>query len=128
MTPRVITCAEDLPEYGCLPRGRQSALGAPAGGERAANALRGHDIGVFVAPPGVGKTVVGTYLVAERACSTLILVHRRPLLDQWVAQLLLFLGIEPKEIGQIGSGKKSGNGRLDGAVIQRLVRKGRAGE
>ena len=54
--------------------------------ERAARALLEHDIGVFVAPPGVGKTVVGTYLVAERCCSTLILVHRRPLLDQWLAQ------------------------------------------
>jgi superfamily II DNA or RNA helicase len=66
---------------------------------------------------------VGTYLVAERDCSTLILVHRRPLLDQWVAQLSLFLGIEPKEIGQIGAGKKTGNGRLDVAMIQSLVRR-----
>lgn len=61
--------------------------------------------------------------MAERACSTLILVHRRPLLDQWVVQLSLFLGIEPKEIGQIGSGKKTGNGRLDVAMIQSLIRK-----
>lgn len=91
--------------------------------QKAASALLGHDIGVFVAPPGVGKTVVGTYLVAERGCSTLILVHRRPLLDQWLAQLSLFLGIEPKEIGQIGAGKKTGNGRLDVAMIQSLVRK-----
>jgi len=78
---------------------------------------------VFVAPLGVGKTVVGTYLISERGCSTLILVHRRPLLDQWLARLSLFLGIEPKEIGQIGAGKKTGNGRLDVAMIQSLVRK-----
>src|SRR2546429_1947259 len=63
----------------------------------AADALCAHDIGGFVAPPGVGETVVGTFLVAARACSTLILVHRQPLLDQWVAQLSLFLGIQPKE-------------------------------
>jgi superfamily II DNA or RNA helicase len=91
--------------------------------EKAVNALLAHDIGVFVAPPGVGKTVVGTYLVAARRCSTLILVHRRPLLDQWLAQLSLFLGVEPKEIGQIGAGKKTGNGKLDVAMIQSLVRK-----
>jgi superfamily II DNA or RNA helicase len=92
--------------------------------EQAASALQAHDLGVFVAPPGVGKTVVGTYLVAERACSTLIVVHRRPLLDQWMAQLSLFLGIQPREIGQIGAGKTIPNGHLDVAMIQSLLRKG----
>ena len=150
-TPRVIACAEDLPRFVGLPRGRQSEVEAllrdygaslevddeRAAGDplevrftgeltsvqqKATSALLGDDIGVFVAPPGVGKTVVGTYLVAKRSCSTLILVHRRPLLDQWLAQLSLFLGIEPKEIGQIGAGKKTGNGRLDVAMIQSLVR------
>ncbi len=91
--------------------------------QAAADALLAHDIGMFIAPPGVGKTVVGTYLVAARGCRTLILVHRQPLRDQWLAQLSLFLGLEPKEIGQIGAGKKTGNGQLDVAMIQSLVRK-----
>src|SRR5436189_4022418 len=91
--------------------------------EQAVRALMQYDIGVFVAPPGVGKTVVGTYLVAARGCSTLILVHRQPLLDQWLAHLSLFLGLEPKQIGQIGAGKKTGNGQLDVAMIQSLIRK-----
>ena len=150
--PRVIACAEDLPEHVGMPRGCQAEVeallrghgvalaiadervgGEPLGfrfhgkltavQEQAADTLLGHDIGVFVAPPGVGKTVIGTYLVAARSCSTLILVHRRPLLDQWLAQLALFLGIEPNEIGQIGAGKKTGNGKLDVAMIQSLVRK-----
>lgn len=151
MTPRVISCAEDLPQHVALPRGCQGQLdellrghgvaldvedqrtqGAPlelsfqgtltAVQEQAARALLAHDGGVFVAPPGVGKTVVGTYLVAARACSTLVLVHRRPLLDQWLAQLSVFLGIERKEIGQIGAGKRAPTGRLDVAMIQSLVR------
>src|SRR5206468_3835443 len=92
---------------------------------QAAEALLQHDIGVFVAPPGVGKTVLGTYLVAKRGRSTLVLVHRQPLLDQWVAQLSMFLGIEEKEIGQIGGGKRKPNGRLDVAMIQSVVRQGR---
>jgi len=92
--------------------------------EQAAKALLAHDTGVLVAPPGVGKTVVGIYLVAARKRSTLILVHRRPLLDQWISQLALFLGIEPKDIGQIGAGRSKPNGRLDVAMVQSLVRKG----
>jgi len=153
MTPRVIGCAEELPEHVALPRGVRSQLEELLGrhsvaldvddqrelGEqvsfrfhgtltpvqkRAAAALLGHEIGIFVAPPGVGKTVVGTWLVAERGRSTLVLVHRQPLLDQWRAQLSLFLGIDPKAIGQIGAGKRSANGRLDVAMIQSLVRRG----
>ncbi len=152
-TPRVIACAEDLEEHVSLPRGRHAELEAllreyavsidiaderfpgdplafrfkgslTAVQEKAVSALLEHDIGLFVAPPGVGKTVVGTYLVAERGCSTLILVHRRPLLDQWLAHLCLFLDIEPNEIGQVGAGKRTANGRLDVAMIQSLVRKG----
>ena len=54
----------------------------------------------------------------------MILVHRKPLLDQWIAQLALFLGISPKDVGQIGAGKHRPNGRLDVAMIQSLVRAG----
>jgi superfamily II DNA or RNA helicase len=36
----------------------------------------------------------------------------------------VFLGIDPQEIGQIGASKRKGNGRLDVAMIQSLVRKG----
>jgi superfamily II DNA or RNA helicase len=154
MTPRVIACGEELAQHIALPRGcvgdleelfrahgvklavedqRQDgeALEVELKGEltavqqQAAKALLQHDIGVFVAPPGVGKTVLGTYLVAKRGRSTLVLVHRQPLLDQWVAQLSMFLGIEEKEIGQIGGGKRKPNGRLDVAMIQSVVRQGR---
>ena len=153
-TPRVIACAEEFAQHMALPRGCRSDLedllgqhgvalvvederheGNPvrlqfqgeltAVQEQAARALLQHDIGVFVAPPGIGKTVLGTYLVAKRGRSTLVLVHRRPLLDQWVAQLSMFLGIEEKEVGQIGGGKRRPNGRLDVAMLQSLVREGR---
>jgi superfamily II DNA or RNA helicase len=151
-TPRVIACAEELPLHVALPRGCFSDLEELLGAhgialevvdervsgaaldvrfngalttvqESAARALLAHDTGVFVAPPGVGKTVIGTYLVASRACSTLILVHRRPLLDQWVAQLAQFLGLDTKGIGQIHGAKRTPTGRIDVAMIQSLVRK-----
>ncbi len=153
LTPRVIGCAEDLPKHIALPRGCQapleelmSALGVELvvqdertvgdvlevefhgelGTEqsRASKALIAADTGIFVAPPGTGKTVLGIHLVAQRARSTLILVHRTQLLDQWRAQLALFLDLPEKEIGQIGGGKRRVTGKLDVAMIQSLVRKG----
>ena len=152
-TPRVIACAEELPEHIAMPRGcledveallreygvsleiedkreEGSALGFTFQGNltpmqtEASKAVLAHDIGVFVAPPGVGKTVVGIQVIAARGRNTLVLVHRQPLLDQWIAQLALFLGIDPKEIGRIGAGKKKPNGRLDVAMLQSLVRQG----
>lgn len=76
-------------------------------------------------PRGVGKTVLGAHLIAQRGRSALVLVHRRPLLDQWVAQLSMFLGIEEREVGRIGGGKQKANGRLDVAMIQSLVHDGK---
>jgi superfamily II DNA or RNA helicase len=152
LTPRVIGCAEELPLYLALPRGSmpeaqqlladhgmkltvedQRHDGVPlvlefkgeltAVQKEAARALLPHDTGVFVAPPGIGKTVLGTHLIAQRARSTLILVHRKPLLEQWIAQLAMFLGLDQKEVGRIGGGKRKPNGRLDVAMIQSVVRR-----
>jgi len=152
MTPRVITCAEELAQFISLPRGcapeaerllcehgisfnledeRQhgTPLDVSFHGDLtpiqsdAARALLSHDTGVFVGPPGIGKTVLGTHLIASRACNTLILVHRKPLLEQWIAQLAMFLDIDAKRIGRIGGGHRKPNGILDVAMIQSLVRK-----
>ncbi|HEU0302161.1 MAG TPA: DEAD/DEAH box helicase family protein [Longimicrobium sp.] len=153
LTPRVVACAEDFPQHVALPRGclddlevllrehgvalsidDQRVDGEAAefrfGGEltlsqqQTAQEILRHENGVLVAPPGAGKTVLGTYLIAARGRSTLVLVHRRPLLDQWVTQLSAFLGVSEKEVGKIGGGRRTANGRLDVAMIQSLVRKG----
>jgi len=150
--PRVISCFEEFPDFLAIPRGCLDALtalleehdillvvedkrqiGLPSSfsfhgtlkesQSLAVSELLKHDIGLFVAPPGSGKTVVGAYLTAARQCSTLILVHRKPLLDQWVAQLTSFLDLPPKAIGTIGSNKNKPNGILDVAMIQSMVRK-----
>jgi len=86
--------------------------------------LTAHDTGIFVAPPGSGKTVVGAYLIAARARNALVLVHRKPLRDQWVAQLARFLGLDLGTIGTLGGGRARLNGGLDVAMIQSLVRGG----
>ena len=84
----------------------------------AARALLEHDTGMFVGPPGIGKTVLGTYLVAKRARSTLIIVHRRPLLEQWVAQLAMFLGIDEKQIVAVC---RSGRTRHSVPILELLL-------
>ncbi|MEO6775400.1 MAG: DEAD/DEAH box helicase family protein [Kofleriaceae bacterium] len=156
-TPSVIACAEELADHIALPRGCTTAVedllrahevglviddqrcsGAPVARrflgtltpiqEQAARALQAHDLGVLVAPPGIGKTVVGIHAIAQRACSTLVLVHRQPLLDQWRTQLAVFLEIDAKQIGQIGGGKRTPNGQLDLAMIQSLGHDGKVAD
>jgi superfamily II DNA or RNA helicase len=53
--------------------------------QKAVSALLLHDIGVLAATTGFGKTVVAAAIVAERRVSTLILVHRRQLMEQWAS-------------------------------------------
>ena len=151
LTPRVVSCAQETGNRIGLPRGCLPELEALMGehgievtvddqrvegepfraqfhGEltdlqqQAVRALLADEIGVFVAPPGIGKTVVGTHLVAKRGRSTLILVHRTQLLDQWRTQLAVFLDLKPSEIGQIGGGRRKVSGSLDIAMMQSPLR------
>jgi superfamily II DNA or RNA helicase/very-short-patch-repair endonuclease len=150
--PRVIACAEDHPHHIGLPRGcldevrlalTDLGVGTSIRDERfagralqmtfqgelrpeqkaAAQAMLAHETGVLAATTAFGKTVIAAWLIAQRAVSTLVLVHRRQLLDQWVERLSAFLGIPAKSIGRIGGGRARPTGLLDVAVIQSLVRK-----
>lgn len=151
--PRVITCAEDHPHHLGLPRGclddvrrtlKDLGVRATLRDERcsgqplemrfhgelrpeqlsAAKALLAHETGVLAATTAFGKTVVAAWLIAQRGVSTLVLVHRQQLLDQWLERLSAFLGLPAKAIGRIGGGQRRPSGRIDVAVIQSLVKKG----
>lgn len=50
------------------------------------------------------KPSLGTYLIAKRNCSTLVIIHTKPLLKQWRAQIGAFLERDEQSIGQIGDG------------------------
>ena len=88
----------------------------------AARAALRCDVGVVCAPPGWGKTVLATHLIATRGRSTLVLVHRKPLLEQWTERLCEFLDITPKSIGRLGGGRRRLTQQLDIAMVQTLAR------
>ncbi len=90
----------------------------------AAQAMLAHDTGVLAATTAFGKTVVAAWLVAQRGVTTLVLVHRQQLLEQWIERLAAFLGLPVTAIGRIGGGRRRPNGQIDVAIIQSLVSKG----
>lgn len=151
--PRIIYCAEEFPKHIGLPRGCLDEVrnllnfhsidvnleDKRFAGQKidvsfegklqdrqygAASKMLGNENGVLVAPTGFGKTVIASWLIGQRKVNTLILVHRRILMDQWRERLSLFLDIPLKEIGLYGGGKKKLTGKIDIAVIQSLQRKG----
>ena len=63
-------------------------------------------------------------MIAERGVNTLILVHRRQLMDQWVERLVAFSNLPREAIGMVGGGRRKPKGKVDVALIQSLVRKG----
>lgn len=84
------------------------------------NAIEKKDLGVIVAPPGSGKTIVALKIIAEKQLPALIIVHRKQLLEQWVERVETFLGIPKHEIGKVGNGKYQLGSKITIATIQRL--------
>ena len=80
------------------------------------------DMGVIVAPPGTGKTVIGLKIITEKQQPALIIVHRKQLADQWIERIESFLGIPGNEIGKISQGKIQAGRRITIALIQSLTK------
>ncbi|XSC47666.1 DEAD/DEAH box helicase family protein [Bradyrhizobium sp. RDT10] len=94
--------------------------------ESAIAALLPHDTGVLAATTAFGKTILAIRMMAERGRNTLVLVHRRQLMDQWIERLTAFSNMPRDAIGMIGGGRRKPKGQIDVALIQSLVRKGKS--
>ncbi len=132
-TPRIISCAELTEEYLALPRGCEDAVVAflkeksvafrfgdetnhgksisvhfngelRKNQQEAVEALTSSNTGVLSATTAFGKTVAAIGLIAKHGVNTLILVHTKALLDQWVKRLEQFLVIN--EIPEVEEGKR----------------------
>ena len=162
--PRVICCAEYRGNFLVLPRGcfddvmnwlQENCVSVEFHDERcsgrsicasfngelrdeqtaAFEALAAHDTGVLSATTAFGKTVIGAALIAEKRVSTLILVHRAQLMEQWKERLAQFLAIgeilppQPRRrgrqkkreiIGCYGANRDTRSGIIDVAMLQSM--------
>lgn len=66
--------------------------------QEALNKLMEKNQGIFAAPPGTGKTVVGIELILRKHQRSLVLVHTKDLLQQWGDRIEQFTGITPGRI------------------------------
>ena len=151
-TPRIITCFEESEKFLILPRGcleeikqiceksdvklilkdeREKGIETHYNfvgklnkrQEKAMNKLIAHDTGVLCAPTGFGKTVVAANIISKLKINTLVIVNRNILLNQWKERLSYFLGVDKKDIGQLGANKENLTGNLDVASFQSLFKK-----
>ncbi len=150
--PRLISCADDLAGHIVLPRGCRGAAMSMLEGqgikaiiedqrfagdaidarfqgelrseqELAVGDLVKDTFGILCAPTAFGKMVVAAALIARRKRNTLILVHRRQLMDQWRERVATFLDRPIEHIGKIGAGSRERTGEIDVGVMQSLNRR-----
>lgn len=164
--PRIIQCGSDEAGYVCLPRGlfdslidlvdasgiayhiddeRQNGIDCDfkflgelsEAQKKAASTMLGHNYGILGAATGFGKSVIGTFLIAQKRTNTLVLVHTREIMNGWVANIQEFLDIRvnmdasegclkkksSQTVGKLYAGHDSLTGVIDVAMISSLGKK-----
>ena len=106
----------------------------------AAQQLLNHDNGILSAATAFGKTVVCSYIIAQRKVNTLILLENTSLIPQWEAELKRFLVVDEEPplyetkmgrvkkrdsiIGTLKGGRDTLTGIIDIAMVGSLYKKG----
>ncbi len=88
--------------------------------EKILDVISRKDLGVIVAPPGSGKTIVSLKIISDKKLPALIITHRKQIAEQWIERIETFLGIPNNEIGKIGQGKNRIGKQITVAMIQSL--------
>ncbi|MCF6268720.1 MAG: DEAD/DEAH box helicase family protein [Melioribacteraceae bacterium] len=159
--PRIISCSDESENFLLIPRGCETELNnllssckvdfrkttETKKGKKinvsfngilrdeqklAFNELIRYNDGVLSATTAFGKTVIAAKLITHHKVNTLILVHRKQLLFQWMKRLSEFINFEEKiikgktenDIGQFGGGKDNRTGIVDVAIFQSVNRSG----
>ncbi|MDD3705692.1 MAG: DEAD/DEAH box helicase family protein [Clostridiaceae bacterium] len=170
--PRIIHCGSDTDDYVCLPRGLKDKLislldesgitykvndkkqtgytinveftgNLYPEQEKAAKSMLQYDYGILGAATGFGKTVIGAYIIAQRKVNTIVLVHNREIMKNWIDDFEKFLIIneefpeyETKKgkrkrkalVGKLYSGHDSLGGIIDVSMITSFGKKGNIDE
>lgn len=79
------------------------------------------DMGIIVAPPGAGKTIIALAIISQKKQPALIIVHRKQLFEQWIERIESFLGIAKAFIGKITSGQQKIGTQITVAMIQSIA-------
>lgn len=114
------------------------------GQDLAADKMLQHDYGVLNATTAFGKTVVCSYIIAQRKVNTLILLQSKDLLGQWVEELERFLSINEEFpmyktktgrlkkrnslVGMLTGNKNTLTGIIDVAMVGSMYSKGKFNE
>ena len=82
--------------------------------------MSSQNIGTLCAPTGSGKTIMGIHMLCKRQQPTIIIVHTKELLFQWIDRLKQFTNINEQNIGIIGDGQINEEKDVTVALIQTL--------
>lgn len=73
--------------------------------------------GIVKALPGIGKTVCSIEMICRRKKKTLIIVHKKDLLNQWKDEIFRYTNITEDDIGVLTTQKSKYKNELDKSIL-----------